>query len=837
MKVKSLIISLILIVCFAGIGIGLYCAWPAITGTITDSKYYTSEDLQEAYDKGYNDAFKNKDELTQQVDYYKELTDTYYISILDYQAQIKDYETLTENNKNTISILEQNKTELQSQVDNLTTIKNSNEETISNLQVEVISLENQVKILTTSDSSKTEEIAELNKQITSLNNLISQLQNTNTLNVNTIASLNSQIESLNSQISNMILQNQTASSQITALNNEISKLQESINYYEQYIASLENGEQVVATFEFDGSVYNIQILNKNSIVTVTTPTSTDYVIFNYWTVNGEQVDLSTYQITTNTKFVANVTYKYDVKFKVDNTDYDSQIVVKNGYATLPEEPTKAGYEFDGWSINGIDIVENISTTAVTQNVTYKAVFTQLHTVTFMSDGEIKSTQSVRNGEYATNVDIESTTYKVFNGWKIDSDIINISQYPIYSSVVFIADYTNKYDVKFMVDGQVYDSQIVEENAFATLPETPTKEGYIFEGWFFGGLVEIIIPEWKITQNITLTAKFTKLHTVDFVVDNDVVDTQLVKDGEKVTISQISIPEGFELVGWSDGSNIIDLTSYNIVEDITLTAKLSSDTLNAVVSKTWNNYSNINGEHVWTDGENIYYSSGSSNQYKLNKNTNTWESVSWTFDSTEENLFIVGSHVWTDGEDVYYSNNNRQFVLNKETMIWEKAPWGSYIYGNCVWSDGENIYYTTNAMEGKSLIFNRATKSWSSVEFKIENSNLTTIDVLGSEVWTDGENIYYSYGAGYQLKLDKSTRTWTYFDFNVVIAYGSNIWTYDNDIYYSFGATQYKLDKNNNKFVEIVWEGADSLRGDYIWTDGDKVYCSNSSTYQYQLINA
>ena len=230
MKVKSLIISLILIVCFAGIGIGLYCAWPAITGTITDSKYYTSEDLQEAYDKGYNDAFKNKDELTQQVDYYKELTDTYYISILDYQAQIKDYETLTENNKNTISILEQNKTELQSQVDNLTTIKNSNEETISNLQVEVISLENQVKILTTSDSSKTEEIAELNKQITSLNNLISQLQNTNTLNVNTIASLNSQIESLNSQISNMILQNQTASSQITALNNEISKLQESFSH-------------------------------------------------------------------------------------------------------------------------------------------------------------------------------------------------------------------------------------------------------------------------------------------------------------------------------------------------------------------------------------------------------------------------------------------------------------------------------------------------------------------------------------------------------------------------------------------------------------------------------
>ena len=506
MKAKSLIVSLILIICFAGIGIGLYCAWPAITGTITDSKYYTSEDLQDAYDKGYDDAFKNKDELTQQVDYYKELTDTYYISILDYQVQIKDYETLTENNKNTISTLEQNKTELQSQVDNLTSIKNSNEETISDLQDEVRSLENQVKVLTSSDSGKAEEIAELNKQITSLNNLISQLQNTNTLNVNTIASLNSQIESLNSQISNMTLQNQTASSQITALNNKISELQESINYYEQYIASLENGEQVVATFEFDGSVYNIQIVK-----------STDYAIFNYWTVNGEQVDLSTYQITTNTKFVANVTHKYDVKFKVNNADYDSQIIVENGFATLPEEPVKAGYEFDGWSLNGVDVVENISSTAVTQNVTYQAVFTKLHTVTFMYEDEVKSTQQVRNGEFATDVEIEDTIYKVFNGWTYENTFIDLDTYKIYADITFIADIIYKYDVKFMVDNEEYNSQIVVKNGYATLPEDPIKTGYWFVGWSLDNSSVVDVASSQVSDNITYYALFNVNFTGTYVL--------------------------------------------------------------------------------------------------------------------------------------------------------------------------------------------------------------------------------------------------------------------------------------------------------------------------------
>ena len=568
MKAKSLIVSLILIVCFAGIGIGLYCAWPAITGTITDSKYYTSEDLQDAYDKGYDDAFKNKDELTQQVDYYKELTDTYYISILDYQAQIKDYETLTKNNQNTISTLEQNKIDLQTQVDNLNTIKNNNEKTISDLQVEVSNLENQVKILTNNDTVKAEEIAELNKQILSLNNLISQLQNTNTLNINTIASLNSQIENLNSQISNMTLQNQNVNSQITALNNKISELQESINYYEQYIASLENGEQVVATFEFDGSVYNIQIVNKNSIVTVTTPTSTDYVIFNYWTVNGEQVDLSTYQVTTNTKFVADVTNKYDVKFKVDNTDYNSQIVAENGYAILPDEPTKTGYEFDGWSLNGVDVVDNISSTAVTQNVTYLAVFTKLHTVTFMYEDETKSTQNVRNGEYATDVEIDNTTYKVFNGWKVNGSFVDVDTYKIVADIIFTADITYKYDVKFKVDNTDYNSQIVAENGYAILPEEPTKIGYEFDGWSLNG-VNIVenISSTAVTQNITYQAVFTKLYTVTFMYEDVILSTQQVRNGNYIIVPEEPTKTGYEFIGWSlDNNTIVDISINQIFED-------------------------------------------------------------------------------------------------------------------------------------------------------------------------------------------------------------------------------------------------------------------------------
>ena len=443
MKLKATIISIVSVLVIGLTAILLYCFWPAIKGTVNNSKYYTQEELQESYDKGYEDGCKTETELTGQVKYYKSLVDEYYIQVNTLNNEItmltktkKDYETQIAN-------IESQKANLQTQVDNLTTIKTNNETTIASLNNQITDLQKQVTNLTNSGEDKSEQITTLNNQITTLQNTVSQLQTTNDMNVATIRSLNTQIANLNTQISDMTLQSQNSQSQINALNNEISELQASVSYYESYIAQLENGEQVVATFEFAGSVYNIQIVNKGSKLSVTTPTSTAYKIFNGWTVNGSAIDLSTYTITTNTKIVADVTYKYDVKFKVDDTIYNSQIITKNNCATVPTNPTKDGYEFDGWSLNGVDIVSNIASKQVTVNTTYYAVFTKIHTVTFVN-GEETSTIKVKNGMFITEIpSATDTSTKIFNGWKVGDDFIDFNTYKIYSDTTFIADYTVK----------------------------------------------------------------------------------------------------------------------------------------------------------------------------------------------------------------------------------------------------------------------------------------------------------------------------------------------------------------------------------------------------------
>lgn len=646
MKAKSLIVSLILIVCFAGIGIGLYCAWPAITGTITDSKYYTSEDLQDAYDKGYDDAFKNKDELTQQVDYYKELTDTYYISILDYQAQIKDFEDLNNTNEETIKNLTEQKNNLLNNIESLEEIKKQNENSINNLNSQISDLNSDIEKLNAeivslknSGLNKDLEITNLNNQISSLNTQISnlttlknQLQSSNNSHVNTITLLNQQIVSLNSQISNLTSQIQNNSNIVTSLNSKISELEKSIEYYETFISSLESGDKVIATFEYDGSVYNIQVVTKGSNLSVVTPVNTEYKIFNYWTVNGEQIDLSTYSITESTKFVASITYKFDIKFIVDNEEYDSQIIVKNGFATLPEEPTKAGYEFSGWSLNGIDIIDNISTIPITQNIAYIAVFTKLHTVTFMNGDNIYETQYVKNGNFATNVIIENEGNKIFKGWKVNDILVDISTYQILSDTIFVADFAIAKTVEFYLtyssfspeQNVLYETKYVEENNFVELPTPPEKEGYVFKGWcdatvLFGETI-IDLSNYPITADMKLRPAWEQYKTLKFYVGEELFHSVQVLDGDYIEPFESPVNSTNLNADWIYFNSVFMGASTKKIFDFNEpvnTSLYEYDMLDMSYKFYWHTYETLEDIHLSSENNVITYSNENFNKEILN----------------------------------------------------------------------------------------------------------------------------------------------------------------------------------------------------------------------------
>ena len=572
-KVLTIIFSILIIGVFAFLLTWGIINWSKVKDGMAGNGLYTQEDIQKSYEDGYSTALKDKDEYDKLINSYRDTITTQNDLISQYTSEATALNNSIKDYQGQVATLNEQRAALETQIETLNTIKASNETTITELNGQIAELSTQILTLQGNKDENERQIAALTEQLSNLQNLNTQLQENNALNAKTINGLNAQIASLNNQIADLTLQTQNNSSVVNALNAKIAELQKSVSYYEQYLSTLESGEQVVATFEFDGSVYNIQVVNKNSLLTVATPPSTAYVIFNGWTVDGEPIDLATYRITANTKIVADVTHKYEVNFMVDGENYHNEIVLKNANVTPPAAPTKNGYVFEGWTIDGNSVV-NLNAYTVTQNVTFTAKFTKQYSVVFKYEDTTLKNETVKSGNYATAPETNSTAYKVFNGWKVNGVAVNVSEYRITSDTVFVADITYKYDVKFIADGKTHNTQIIERNGKPIVPANPTKPNYVFVGWSIDGTNTVNVSNYTVTENVTFTALFrVDKFTVTFKNGNATVATQEVQNGGYATMPTFNSDT---FVGWTvDGKTVINLSTYKITANTTFTAKFGT----------------------------------------------------------------------------------------------------------------------------------------------------------------------------------------------------------------------------------------------------------------------
>jgi uncharacterized repeat protein (TIGR02543 family) len=785
-----------LIICVIGAFVAVN--WTGVSALLSGATIYTETQVKDSYQQGYDDANTNEDTLTDSLNYYKGLVEDDNTEISNLKNTISSLTSEKADNLAKIDSLTTDKEDLQSTVDSLTATNTANEETITaqtakistlqtkvddlttdcdakavtitELQSDILDLNDKITALEATGDDNTAEIAELRteladkeaklttvtnsynnakSQIDSLNEYISnlatlntQLQTTNESNATVIATLNTKIKSLNTQISEL---NETVSASSTtesSLRAKISQLETSISYYESYISALESDSQCVATFEFNGSVYAIQIVSTGSFLSISNPTGDDNVSFNYWTVNGNEVDLSTYMITTNTIFVANVTYSYDVTFISNEETVLNETITSGSYATVPTDPTFDGYTFDGWSLDGVTVV-TVSDNAVTADVTYYAVFTQLFTVTFISGDDTVSTQSVRNGECPTDVTIADTTYKAFNGWTINDAAVDVGSYIITANTVFVADFTYSYDVTFVSNEVTVDSQVIESGSYATVPTDPMLDGYTFDGWSLDGETVITVSENAITSDVIYYAVF---------VLND--------NFTAVSFSGLSSFVGDNV--WTDGTDTYYAvgSSYYILDADTRTW--------TSISMTWKSSTAFSPNCVFNIGDNTYYIYGTTS-YKFDSS-----SYSWTYFSLgiNNNTEYYGYYVWTDGTNYYFSKGTKQFVFDEDTSKFVSMTWSGLTSfdGDDVWTDGTSYYCSDYVLDSD-------TSTWTSV-------TITCPFTLFEFIWTDGTNVFYSF-SGHNYIFDSSSLTWnsiTFTGLNTIR--GSYMWTDGTNVYYS-----------------------------------------------------
>lgn len=257
-----------------------------------------------------------------------------------------------------------------------------------------------------------------------------------------------------------------------ALEEESEQLRSDYEAYQDFIESVRGENQIVVTFDFNGTCFNTQLIEKGSKVAVLTPEDTEDVRFNHWTINGEQIDISSYEFIEDTQVIADV-----IQSKTINFEYNGEIIdtikVFSG-ETISKDvviPEDTNYlKFNNWTLNG-EIVD-LTTFVVSEDVTFVADLTEYFEVNFYNDTTLIETQFVADGTFATAPEETPVGTGVFKGWSLDKvDTIDVSALVITENINLYAIFeTPIYELQqnFTTNGTLTSADFGQENLFENL---------------------------------------------------------------------------------------------------------------------------------------------------------------------------------------------------------------------------------------------------------------------------------------------------------------------------------------------------------------------------------
>ena len=193
-------------------------------------------------------------------------------------------------------------------------------------------------------------------------------------------------------------------------------------------------------------------------------------------------------------------------------------------------------------------------------------------------GSAVSNQLVHEGDTVTKPADPTKTDFVFEHWCSDPGLTTEYNFStaVFADMTLYAKWKPLYTVTFdSVGGSAVAPQAVPDGDMATIPTSPTKALYVFDGWYkeasYVTLYDFTDP---VTSSFTLYAKWKDApitHTVTFDSDGGTVyPAQTVTDGDKATNPGSPSKSGYTFVAWTMGGSNYDFTA-PVTADITLKA--------------------------------------------------------------------------------------------------------------------------------------------------------------------------------------------------------------------------------------------------------------------------
>ncbi len=247
----------------------------------------------------------------------------------------------------------------------------------------------------------------------------------------------------------------------------------------------------------------------------------------------------------------------------------------------PSDPTREGYIFLGWYRAADGDVKFDFDIIMTRDLTIYAHWKKVNEVIFDTDeGSTIDSVVIENDKKVTKPSDPTKEGFKFLGWftTADGDTLFDFDSAITADTTIYAQWVEANEVIFNTDnGSDNESVLVENDSKVTKPSDPTKEGFMFLGWYTTADGDTLFDfDSAITVDTTIYAQWVEANEVIFNTDNGSDnESVLVESDSKVTRpSTDPVKVGGVFKGWyttADGNTLFDFDSA-ITADTTIYAQ-------------------------------------------------------------------------------------------------------------------------------------------------------------------------------------------------------------------------------------------------------------------------
>ena len=308
------------------------------------------------------------------------------------------------------------------------------------------------------------------------------------------------------------------------------------------------------TYTVDGETLHADSIEYgDTIVTIAEPVKEGYT-FSGW--SEIPVTMPAKDVAVNGSFTIN---KYQITYMVGEDVYRTDSIAYGTYITSIKNPVREGYTFDGWE----DIPEKMPARDV---ITIALFSINKYKVTYTADNVTIYTDSIVYGGEIKDINAPTKEGYSFGGWEKGYQTM-----PAFDIVVNGTFIINKYQISYVVGGEIIHTDSITYNERITPIDNPEKEGFNFSGWIG---VPGIMPAYDVTVGGEFFIKNMQTDKQGLMyVLNEETETFELSNYEGMLAGTIVIPSdlyGYPVNGIKDRAlmGAEDLVSVIIPENIT-----------------------------------------------------------------------------------------------------------------------------------------------------------------------------------------------------------------------------------------------------------------------------